>query len=59
MDTEREKAIILDYLETYYCGAMAVHDEELTLRLARAIVAFKADIYKDIFIEDALDYTSM
>lgn len=52
MDKEQQQQIILDYLEKAYSGAKMMDDEETRLRLARAITAFKADIYKDIFKED-------
>jgi len=46
--------LINDYLETAYVGARAVGDEECTLRIARAIAAFNADINIDIFTSDFL-----
>lgn len=52
MDADKQKKIIEDYLERAYSGAKMMHDEELKLRISRALVAFKADVYKDIFVED-------
>lgn len=52
MDTEKQKKIIEDYLEFAYSGAKMMGDEELKLRISRALVAFNADVHKDIFVED-------
>lgn len=49
--SEEQKEIIL-YLEHAYVGAKALHDEETMLRISRALLAFKADPYKDVFSEE-------
>lgn len=49
MDTERNYKEILEYLENCYTGARAMGDEDIQLRVSRAIGAFKADIDEDIF----------
>lgn len=49
---------ILEYLEYSYSGAKMLGDEETQLRLARAIIAFKADVYEDIFKDD-IDLVSL
>lgn len=33
-------------------GAKMMGDEEVMLRASRALLAFKADVHKDIFIEE-------
>lgn len=54
MDAEKDYKEILEYLENCYTGARAMDDVEMELRISRAIVAFKADIYKNIFRGDFL-----
>lgn len=39
-------------LENTYTGAKMMGDEEVMLRASRALLAFKADVHKDIFIEE-------
>lgn len=51
----RNKSTILKYLETAYTGARALGDEEMQLRIGRAIVAFEADVYEDIFMRDIIE----
>lgn len=46
---------ILEILENSYIGAKMSDDEEMMLRCSRAIFAFKADICKDIFKEEAVE----
>ena len=43
MENINQKKVILDYLETAYAGAEAMHDEEIVCRLTRAIIAFSYD----------------
>lgn len=43
MNTEEQKKIILNYLETAYVGARAMDDAELMCRLSRAVLAFSYD----------------
>ena len=40
------------FLENTYTGAKMMEDEEVMLRASRALLAFKADVHKDIFIEE-------
>lgn len=54
-DIEREKQNIIHLLECAYSGAKMAGDEEVMLRTLRAIAAFKADVDKDIFIEENLN----
>lgn len=54
MDNKKQKEKVIEYLENTYMGAKMVGDEEVMLRTSRALLAFKADVYKDIFIEDAV-----
>ena len=39
-------------LESTYTGAKMMGDDEVMLRASRALLAFKADVHKDIFIEE-------
>lgn len=55
MDSEKQKEIILDYLEKAHSGAHMMRDVEIEARLERAIIAFNADISKDIFKEDFIE----
>ena len=43
MNTEEQKKVVLDYLETAYVGARAMDDVEIMCRLSRAILAFSYD----------------
>lgn len=43
---------VIDFLENTYAGAKMMGDEEVMLRASRALLAFKADVHKDIFIEE-------
>ena len=43
---------IRDYLEKCYIGARAMDDDELQVRIARAIAAFEADPEMEIFTEE-------
>lgn len=53
MDNEKQKQEVIDFLENTYTGAKMMGDEEVMLRVAsRALLAFKADVHKDIFIEE-------
>lgn len=52
MDNEKQKHEVIDFLENTYTGAKMVGDEEVMLRAYRALLAFKADVHKDIFIEE-------
>lgn len=52
MDNEKQKHEVIDFLENTYTGAKMVGDEEVMLRVSRALLAFKADVHKDIFIEE-------
>lgn len=54
MDTEKNYKEILEYLENCYTGAKAMDDTEMELRIGRAVAAFKADIYINIFRSDFL-----
>ena len=58
MSKEEQQKEILNYLEYSYSGAKMLGDEETMLRLSRAIVAFKADVYTDIFKDD-IDLVSL
>lgn len=49
MDNEKQKQEVIDFLENTYTGAKMMGDEEVMLR---ALLAFKADVHKDIFIEE-------
>lgn len=52
MDNEKQKQEVIDFLENTYTGAKMKGDEEVMLRASRALLAFKADVHKDIFIEE-------
>ena len=52
MQEEKQKQEVLDFLENTYTGAKMMGDEEVMLRASRALLAFKADVHKDIFIEE-------
>ena len=58
MSNEKQQKEILNYLESSYSGAKMLGDEETMLRISRAIVAFKADVYTDIFKDD-IDLVSL
>lgn len=49
MDNEKQKQEVIDFLENTYTGAKMMGDEEVMLRASRALLAFKADVHKDIF----------
>lgn len=46
---------ILDFLEYSHTGAKAMGDIETQTRIARAIMAFNADVTEDIFREDVIE----
>lgn len=48
MDNKKQKQKVIEYLENTYMGAKMVRDEEVMLRTSRALLAFNADINKDI-----------
>lgn len=52
MTKEQDK--ILEYLKNAHVGAKACGDFNTEFRVARAILAFEADINKDIFKEEAV-----
>lgn len=52
MDNEKQKHEVIDFLENTYTGAKMMGDEEVMIRASRALLAFKADVHKDIFIEE-------
>ena len=52
MDNEKQKQEVIDFLESTYTGAKMMGDDEVMLRASRALLAFKADVHKDIFIEE-------
>lgn len=52
MDNEKQKQEVIDFLENTYTGAKMMGGEEVMLRASRALLAFKADVHKDIFIEE-------
>lgn len=57
MDNEKQKAEVIDYLEKVHTGARMMGDAEVELRASRALLAFKADVHKDIFItENVLEF---
>lgn len=58
MSNEKQQEEILNYMESSYSGAKMLGDEETMLRISRAIVAFKADVYTDIFKDD-IDLVSL
>ena len=58
MSNEKQQEEILNYLESSYSGAKMLGDEETMLRISRAIVAFKVDVYTDIFKDD-IDLVSL
>ena len=58
MSNKKQQEEILNYLESSYSGAKMLGDEETMLRLSRAIVAFKTDVYTDIFKDD-IDLVSL
>lgn len=43
MNTEEQKRVILDYLESAYIGAKMMDDVEIMCRLSRAVLAFSYD----------------
>ena len=55
MDTEKNKELILAYLEKSYSGAKMMDDIEIQTRICRAIEAFKADVEEDIFKEGFIE----
>lgn len=52
MDNEKQKQEVIEFLESTYTGAKMMGDDEVMLRASRALLAFKADVHKDIFIEE-------
>ena len=46
---------ILEYLQNSHSGARMMRDTELELRIARAITAFEADVYEDIFADGLIE----
>ena len=52
MDNEKQKQEVIDFLESTYTGAKMMGDDEVMLRASRALLAFKAGVHKDIFIEE-------
>lgn len=60
MDKVKNQETIIEYLENSYSGAKMMDDDETMLKIARAIVAFKADpydneIFTDKFIEKFIE----
>lgn len=55
MDTEKNKELILDFLEKSYSGAKMMDDIEIQIRVGRAIEAFRADVEDDIFKEGFIE----
>lgn len=51
--TEYNKKMIRDFLENCYTGAKMQHDEELKIRVARALFAFDYSVEEDLFLPDA------
>ena len=54
MDAKQYSTILSD-LENALTGARMLGDDEMVLRISRAITAFEADIDKDIFIENFVE----
>lgn len=52
MDNEKQKQEVIEFLESTYTGAKMMGDDEVMLRASRALLAFKVDVHKDIFIEE-------
>ena len=52
MDNENQKQEVIDFLENTYTGAKMMGDEEVMLRVLWRLLAYKADVHKDIFIEE-------
>ena len=52
MDNETQTHEVIAFLESTYTGAKMMGDDEVMLRASRALLAFKADVHKDIFIEE-------
>ncbi len=52
MDNENQKQEVIDFLEKVHTGAIMVGDVEVELRASRALLAFKSDVHKDIFIDE-------
>ena len=48
---KKQEEEIINYLETAYSGAKMMADEECMIRVSRAIIAFKADPYNEVFAE--------
>lgn len=55
MDTEKNKELILDFLEKSYSGAKMMDDIEIQIRVGRAIEAFRADVEDAIFKEGFIE----
>lgn len=49
------KTMIRDFLEKCYSGARMENDEELKVRIARALLAFDFDIEDDPFLPDVME----
>lgn len=54
MDNEKQKQEVIEFLENTYTGAKMMGDEEVMLRVLWRLLAFKADVNKDIFIEESV-----
>lgn len=49
------KVSIIEFLEDSYEGAKAYGDKETMLRLSRALIAFQADVYEEIFLPEIIE----
>lgn len=58
--SKKQMNVVLDYLETAFCGAKMMDDVEMMTRLARAAAALKAPTDKDIFTQEFIEeYVTM
>lgn len=56
MDGHKDnKTMIRDFLEKCYAGARMESDEELKVRIARALLAFDCDIENDPFLPNVME----
>lgn len=52
----KEYNMIVEYLENFKSGANMEHDDELVLRVERALLAFQAPTLMDIFTDEFINY---
>ena len=55
MTTQEQIDMIVDYLEKWYCGARAMDDIEIMVRVERALAVIKMPASEDAFLPEFVD----